>query len=367
MHIRSLSLYNRFTTRFAPFVVLSMFCSGTFPVLNLVSSSIFGLNFFSSGLLSSELRELSKIKIHTTIYFENVPQILIQIIYLQSGTDDLSVTILALTASLLSVASTLIIYFGEKNIANQYTVAKYFLRFATSSGTAMSPQAKAKMDSKKKKKKALMEQLRGIVGCAANKQIEIGSIMVKDNGVVVHIQHLVTANTMEQFKKEVDRVNITMNDYMESLYGKKKKIKKVFDAMWTHFELDGVESKSEWAVRYQLELDDGDDEILPVDSPSWRHMVAYSGDGHSYFAGGLATTNQPKQHIKHASNASEIEMQPMPRDGDYVSEYAGDPSDVHAIIGEITAASRKIARLSKLLDEKSGNQSVLQSAWDNTE
>ena len=65
----------RFGNHFAVFVILSTFCSGTYPLIRLISSGIFGLQFFSSGLMSDELRTMSRIKIRCTISYvsESVP------------------------------------------------------------------------------------------------------------------------------------------------------------------------------------------------------------------------------------------------------------------------------------------------------
>ena len=50
--------------------MLSLFTAGSYPVLRLVSSRLFGLEFFNCGLLSDELHKLSKIKMRSTIYLE---------------------------------------------------------------------------------------------------------------------------------------------------------------------------------------------------------------------------------------------------------------------------------------------------------
>lgn len=59
-----------FQSHLAQFIIMSLFTAGTYPVLRLVSSRLFGLEFFNSGLLSGDLHKLSKIKIRSTIYFE---------------------------------------------------------------------------------------------------------------------------------------------------------------------------------------------------------------------------------------------------------------------------------------------------------
>ena len=301
---------------------LSLFSSGTFPVLTLVSSSLFGLKLFSAGLLSSELRELSKIKIRCTIYFENIPQIIIQIIYLQTGPDDQSITILAMVASVLSVASTLIIYFGEKDIENEYDVAKYFLRlFTTNSATGLSDEAKKAMENNKKKKKKLIAEMTKIVGSGGDKQIEIGSVTLLDDGLAVHVQHLVTREKMESFKREQNKFNITVDDYMESLYD--RKIGKVFEAMWTHFELSDQpkEAKKEWAVRYQLKLSDED-----TGSRMSHSMLSYGRDGIKSLSGGSTATNHPNQRM--VSDDS-IEM----------SERARNVANINAVVDPMDAGA----------------------------
>merc|ERR1719334_2693193 len=110
------------------------------------------------------------------------------------------------------------------------------------------------MGNNRKLKKGMVDELTAIVGSGGDKQIEIGSVTVQDDGLAIHVQHLVTADKMEKFKRENDKFNVTVDDYMESLYN--KKIGKVFDAMWNHFGLnDTAETKSEWTARYQLELE----------------------------------------------------------------------------------------------------------------
>ena len=114
--------------------ILSLFCAGTYPVLTLVNSRTFGLELLSCGLLSSELRELSKIKLRSTIYFENAPQLVIQVLFtaLPIQSDGIQMaTVLAFVASLLSVLAAVLIDRAEKNNRNEYESTKYFVRLQT--------------------------------------------------------------------------------------------------------------------------------------------------------------------------------------------------------------------------------------------
>ena len=62
-------------------------CAGTYPVLGLTSSRLFDWTF-DAGLLSSDLHKLSKIKIRSTIFTENVPQLLIDCLSYLIETED---------------------------------------------------------------------------------------------------------------------------------------------------------------------------------------------------------------------------------------------------------------------------------------
>ena len=70
--------FNDYSSLFVLFVVSS---GGCHPALSLVSSNIFGLRLFASGLTLYELRQLTKIKVIGTILLENVPQLFCQFLY----------------------------------------------------------------------------------------------------------------------------------------------------------------------------------------------------------------------------------------------------------------------------------------------
>ena len=70
-----------FTNYSTLFVILVVCSGGCHPSLTLVSSNIFGLWLFNSGLTLYELRKLQKIKIIGTILLENVPQLFCQFLY----------------------------------------------------------------------------------------------------------------------------------------------------------------------------------------------------------------------------------------------------------------------------------------------
>eukprot|EP01084_Bolivina_argentea_P127096 224851_1 len=94
------------------FIALCVFSGGTYATLSLLSSRVFGLTMFNSGLTQYELSRLGKIKIFGTILLENLPQILFQLLYVSAlGHSPTQNTILAFSASLLSIISSILAYY----------------------------------------------------------------------------------------------------------------------------------------------------------------------------------------------------------------------------------------------------------------
>ena len=267
-----------------------MFSSGTFPVLTLFSSNIFGLNIFQSGLLSSELRELSKIKIKSTIYMENAPQILIQLFFLQiDGFQE--ETLLALIASALSIVSTLMIYYGERDLRSQFDVTTYFIRLR--SANAVLDSEKAAMSSRQKLRKALKLKLAAALGIA-EKQIEIGNTTLRESGLMVHIQHLIFSNELDAFKRKRNLYDVSTETYVNAVF--QKRMKHIFEAMCSHFQISPLQQRH-YMVSYQAEL------VAHSTSPSEHADVEMdfddsrvrtsrrSGPSFSYSGDGLKTNN----------------------------------------------------------------------------
>ena len=71
----------RFQEFTAVFCLLVVFTGGCYAALALVSSNAFGLKLLSCGLTQFELKRLTKIKIFGTIIIENIPQLIIQLLY----------------------------------------------------------------------------------------------------------------------------------------------------------------------------------------------------------------------------------------------------------------------------------------------
>ena len=71
-----------FEQRSSAFVMSVIVSGSVYPSLLLVSSRIFGLQYFNSGLTDYELRNLTGLKLYGNVFLENVPQLICQILYI---------------------------------------------------------------------------------------------------------------------------------------------------------------------------------------------------------------------------------------------------------------------------------------------
>eukprot|EP01083_Nonionella_stella_P185548 676863_1 len=230
-----------FQTHLNGFIVICFSCAGTYPALSLVSSRIYGLDFFDSGLLPSELHELSKIKIQSTVLMENLPQAIIQIVYSSIIGIIEGDALLAFIASTLSICASLIVFQAQKDQLSEGHILKYFVRFYNADGTTQAQKKQIKM------KKGLKEQMAfglSSVFEVPQQTIVIGYVTPVPTGCVIHIQHLVFKNDMhalrEKLLKDISKdgfrgfdVHVTPQLFVSKRYDAKRR--EAADALSVHF------------------------------------------------------------------------------------------------------------------------------------
>eukprot|EP01083_Nonionella_stella_P139707 426756_1 len=291
-----------FTQNLNMFIVISFMCSGTYPALLLVSSRIYGVDFFNTGLLHSELHELSKIKIKSTVLMENAPQLLIQIVYSFTIGEIESGTLLAFVASSLSVAASLIIYQAQKDLLSQGHMNKYFIKFYDTAGQKNIDQ---KQQLRIRQKKGLKEKMAFALSSAFQstpKSIEVGFVTLMGNGCVINIQHFVFEDDMENLREKLRKklknagarfhgidVQVTSDMFVENLYDIHRK--PVADALSYHFfdHVDGSFSVSyHKTYKKALALDaDDDSQVVAVASPGNKHVMSDSSSDNACDGGEL--------------------------------------------------------------------------------
>ena len=107
--------------------ILICIIAGTYPALGLINSRFFGLDFFNAGLLTSDMHNLSKIKIKSTIFLENIPQLFIQVVYTIAIGEPVHYN-LAFIASSLSIIASVVIYQAEKEQIEEVVITKQILK-----------------------------------------------------------------------------------------------------------------------------------------------------------------------------------------------------------------------------------------------
>eukprot|EP01083_Nonionella_stella_P000201 628_1 len=114
--------FAKYSTLFAILVIVSGSISAS---LRLVNSSIFGLDAFHAGFTKYELINMSKFRVLFTVLSENVPQFLIQLVYVSyfGGRDEEVVTFIFVVStfcSISSILSTIMAYVLQKKHISKY-------------------------------------------------------------------------------------------------------------------------------------------------------------------------------------------------------------------------------------------------------
>eukprot|EP01083_Nonionella_stella_P077359 211194_1 len=119
----------------------------------MVSSRMFGLDIFNSGLTKNDLNKLTMIKIKSTICFENIPQLIVQIVYSVQIEDITTPTFLAFFGSVLSIILSTSSYYAQSLHRKDADIESYYVLFTSNnSQLTSSEEFERKIKSKKAEK-----------------------------------------------------------------------------------------------------------------------------------------------------------------------------------------------------------------------
>ena len=243
---------------FVFFVVLT---GGCYPALLLVSSNVFGMNIFSSGLTQYELKNMAQIRLFATIFLENIPQIALQLLYSAAIQQLSNAVIFAFIASLLSVLTTVLGYCIDRHDENT-KVFEYYLVTALNcnqrsifpatnvegnKGEITSMSASSVADNQitererinllknKGRRKQLSMDISELFGIP-QKNIQIGNSTITKYGLITYIVHLVPRSDLKQMALEKHQKRVSVKEYIDGLYvSLPKEINVVFRK---HFDLN---------------------------------------------------------------------------------------------------------------------------------
>eukprot|EP01083_Nonionella_stella_P185755 678171_1 len=221
-----------FTANIALLIGLIVISGGCYNALLVVSCGMFGLNKFSSGLTQHELNALTKIKIRSTIWFENAPQIVIQIVYtIARGGDINDAVVFAFIGSMLSVVMTLASYYAQKNVNKDANVMSYYLRFDTGVGKLSSDQVKKIENTKGRTKELTAAMVKALN--ISEENIQIGYVWILNNGLELSVSHFLTKAELAKHTRNIHgfTAQITPAEFLHKLYAQKK-VKEAMDQVF---------------------------------------------------------------------------------------------------------------------------------------
>ena len=247
--------------RSALFVILTVVTGGSHAALAVLSSNVFGLEIFTTGLTKYELNRLQKIKIFSTIILENLPQIGIQFWYSDLIGEFSPTTRLAFSASILSVVATVLtsIVSREGNFKGAHP--SYYISFGNPDGPRKSSIAGRKQSNvhgdvlqkirkHRWQRNALTERLAKALQIPKT-NLEIGYVFLTNQGCIIHIIHAVSDIQLDDLKSEINQNmwdKITAMFYVEQLY--KLHQEDVTDVFQEHFHLDSPDIKEQQYIGY---------------------------------------------------------------------------------------------------------------------
>ena len=171
-----------FQTHFFLFCCLVVLSGGVYPSLTLISSRLFGLSIFDSGLNQMELALLKKLQVTHSVILENAPQLLLQIIYIIDRQSIDAAVLFALISSFFSVIVVVFTYFFSKQIDFNQLNIKLNVAFNANSLLSDTQQ----FLKYKGYRTALSKRIARELG-VFNDKIEIYAIVPSHNGCIVYI------------------------------------------------------------------------------------------------------------------------------------------------------------------------------------
>eukprot|EP01083_Nonionella_stella_P183018 660197_1 len=185
----------------------------------MVSSGVFGLKQVNSGLTSHELKTMNKIKLIGTIWLENIPQLMIQVVYANASGEISANTAFSFLASVLSILVAVTSYLIEKTDENIATFA-YYVEVKKAQDdmkenvpSQLSDEEKRKLGLNKGKTEGLSKQISGAFGCNY-KDIEVSmNSEITDTALVLYIIH----HTLSISGEKLRTIEKTYDEKSESM------------------------------------------------------------------------------------------------------------------------------------------------------
>ena len=178
-----------------------MFTGSCHTSLAVVSSNVFGLEFFDCGLTDYELQKLSSFKIYTSVLLENVPQLIFTAIYWSEVGMSINVTFSSL-ASLLSVFAVVLSFCIDRDLRDMDIIAaEYYLALESNHSDGITDTVEKKVLYYSGFRDRLGRQLAQLWR-VSHKNIQIGKTILTTNGAITHILHFMKSDDLADYAAE---------------------------------------------------------------------------------------------------------------------------------------------------------------------
>eukprot|EP01083_Nonionella_stella_P087767 244300_1 len=177
----------------ALFIGLIVMSGGMYPSLLICSSRLFNLELLDAGLSKHELYQLSKIRMRSTVLWEDFPNLGIQIIYAHFTSVISSDVFMAFIASSLSIILAVSTYFANRFGRKHSVFVNYHLLFRKS--TRLTDTEKENISNTKGRKEELAKSMANIF-VTSHQNIEIGFVTVMNDGLKMIICHSLSVVTL---------------------------------------------------------------------------------------------------------------------------------------------------------------------------
>jgi len=282
------------------FVVLTVISGGIYPSLTVVSSKIFGLSMFNSGLTKYELNKLTKVKVISTVVCENLPQIVIQLVYMVvfgfAETNVRNAVILAFIGSILSVIISMLIWYINRTEFGTSAVI-YYIELSKKHGMKLNMHERNRLDKRKLIHHQIIFNLTRDILNIPYTTLQLSYINVTDSGIIIRFIQFVNNQDLSAMQKSLrnNEDNYSTNKanfddmfnglspkyYTKQLFKTNKK--EILKMYYNHYNLSDFNNIDVWCVKYHNEMPlfttiTGNKTITNFDGHSGIEMVNYDNE-----------------------------------------------------------------------------------------
>ena len=257
------------------FIILTVLSGGVYASLTVISSMIFGLYYFNTGLTKYEMNKLTKMKLISTIICENLPQLLLQLLYfVQFGFESSNgrdAALLAFVGSILSVVLSVLVWYVNRKEQGILPVI-YYIEFGKKRRVKLTETEKTLFSTKTFIRQKLISKITKDVYNVSPTVLQISYINVIDCGVLIRVVHFVDNNDLLTMQRSLrndtfdtkSKHSNKFDEYHDMFTGLNPKFytyrlfkqhkRYMLTMCFNFFNLDSITSSHHFEIKYHDEI-----------------------------------------------------------------------------------------------------------------